>query len=134
MSGFWRLTVRDQFSAAHALRNYHGKCESPHGHNFDVEASVEGVRLDPETGMLVDFAILKAALKTVLAELDHADLNNSPPFDAINPSSENLARHIGERLAVLLAECPDPQVKAARLTSVSVSEKATQTATWVIDN
>lgn len=124
-SSFWRLTVRSEFSAAHALRHYQGKCEHIHGHNFGVEITVQGDRLSPETGILADFSDLKRDLKEALALLDHKDLNNTPPFDLINPSSENLARHIFMQLS--------PAVKrhGVRLHSVTVSEKAAQSATYM---
>lgn len=129
MSGIWRLTVRSDFSAAHALRHYQGKCENIHGHNFTVEATVEGAQLDGKTGMLLDFSILKKALADVLASLDHRSLNETKPFDEINPSSENLARRIGEEMERFLQNTPE--AANARLYSVSVSEKSTQTATWL---
>ena len=100
---FWRLTVRDDFSAGHALRHYEGKCERMHGHNFGVELTVQGQRLTRDTEMLLDFKRLKTGLKTVLDALDHRLLNETPPFDVINPSSENLARHIWRGMAELLA-------------------------------
>ncbi len=121
---FWRLAVRSDFSAAHALRHYQGKCENPHGHNFAVEAVVEGDTLEPDTGMLVDFSLLKRELKAVLDTLDHHDLNATPPFDRINPSSENLARHIFQLLK------PRILVHSARLHSVTVGEKPAQSATY----
>jgi len=120
----WRLNVRSDFSAAHALRHYQGKCESPHGHNFLVEAVVEGDRLTPDTELLVDFTLLKADLKAVLDTLDHQDLNVTPPFDRINPSSENLAQYIFQALAPLAT------ARGVRLHSVSVGEKAAQSATY----
>ena len=61
-SAFWRLTVRSEFSAAHALRHYQGKCESLHGHNFSVEAVVQGEVLTPDTELLVDFSLIKQDL------------------------------------------------------------------------
>lgn len=130
MSGHFKLAVRSQFSAAHALRHYKGKCENIHGHNFDVEVVVRGTELDPQTGMLIDFGILKAGLAHVLARLDHRLLNETPPFDVINPSSEHLARTIAQEMAAFLDKCDDPQAANVRLAAVSVSEKATQTATW----
>lgn len=129
MSGMWRLTVRAAFSAAHALRHYQGKCEKLHGHNFDVEVAVQGCRLAADTGMLLDFAILKKALGDILAPLDHAVLNVIPPFDVINPSSENLAEYIGGQMLAFLADCP--QAANARLAWAGVSEKATQSAMWL---
>ena len=127
----WRLTVRDDFSAGHALRHYEGKCERMHGHNFAVELTVEGNCLAPQTEMLLDFKILKKALKAVLDALDHRLLNDTPPFDSINPSSENLARHIWQGMEVLLAEHEDPQARQVRLYSVTVSEKGAQSATYL---
>ena len=123
--GRFRLAVRAEFSAAHRLRNYKGKCEALHGHNFGVEILVEGETLDPETGMLVDFGDLKADLGRVLSLLDHADLNAVEPFIRANPSSENLARFIFRELA------PCIQERGARLAQVTVSEKDAQCATYL---
>ena len=128
---FWRLTVRDDFSAGHALRHYEGKCERMHGHNFAVELTVQGQRLTPDTEMLLDFKTLKACLKTVLDALDHRLLNETPPFDVINPSSENLARHIWREMAELLATHTDEQTREVHLHSVTVSEKGAQSATYM---
>lgn len=127
----WRLTVRDEFSSGHALRHYEGKCERLHGHNFGVELTVQGERLLPDTELLLDFKVLREALKAALDELDHGVLNETPPFDVINPSSENLARHIWQEVARRLREHPDPQARAVELVSVAVSEKGRQTATYL---
>ena len=87
---FWRLTVRDDFSAGHALRHYEGKCERMHGHNFAVELTVQGQRLTRDTEMLLDFKTLKTGLKTVLDALDHRLLNETPPFDVMNPDRKSV--------------------------------------------
>ena len=121
----WRLAVRSEFSAAHALRHYRGKCEALHGHNFSVEIVVEGGSLQQGTELLVDFGVLKARLNKVLEGLDHRVLNEFAPFDAINPSSENLARHIWQNLAKVMEE------PGVRLHSVTVGEKAGQSATYM---
>jgi 6-pyruvoyltetrahydropterin/6-carboxytetrahydropterin synthase len=123
--GIWRLAVRAEFCAAHALRHYEGKCEALHGHNFGVEATVEGEKLRPDTEILADFGELKQSLNGVLEELDHSVLNERPPFDLRNPSSENLARHIWQRL--------EPRVRSLglRLHAVTVGEKAAQSATYM---
>jgi len=122
----WRLTVREAFSASHQLRNYGGKCERLHGHNFEVVAVVRGEATDPDTGMLMDFKELRAALKSVLEFLDHRHLNEVPPFDTENPSSEHLARHIFTGLAAMLPE-------QVALVSVEVQEKPGQSATYSED-
>lgn len=125
--GLWQLTVRGDFSSAHALRHYQGKCENMHGHNYAVEMSVEGETLTEDTELVVDFSVLKAMLRRQLTRLDHCDLNATPPFDRFNPSSENLARYLWQQLA--------PQIRGLsgspiRLHSVTVSEKSTQSATY----
>jgi 6-pyruvoyltetrahydropterin/6-carboxytetrahydropterin synthase len=89
----YTLTVRSTFAAAHRLREYAGNCERLHGHNWQVEATVESESLD-EQGMAMDFRAMKGALHDVLSGMDHRYLNEIPPFDALNPSSENLARYI----------------------------------------
>lgn len=121
----WRLTVRSEFCASHALRHYEGKCESMHGHNFAVEMVAEGDRLTGDTEIVLDFKVLKRELNAVLDTLDHKNLNDVPPFDSVNPSSENLSRHIWQQLAPRLAPY------GVRLHAVTVSEKAAQSATYM---
>ena len=121
----WRLTVRGEFASAHALRHYQGKCESLHGHNYAVEMVVEGETLTPDTELVVDFSILKKELRTELGLIDHVNLNEYPPFDTINPSSENLARYLYHRMKVRLSEMP------VRLYSLTVGETAMQSATYM---
>ena len=124
MKSFWRLTVRSEFSAGHALRHYHGKCESPHGHNFSVEATVEGDTLTEDTEFLVDFSVLKKRLNAILDTLDHQNLNLTSPFDILNPTSENLARYIFQQFSPVTASL------GVRLHSLTVGEKAAQSATY----
>lgn len=89
----YRVRVIKDFSSAHNLRGYEGNCENLHGHNWKVEAFLQGDTLD-KTGMLVDFKILKKELKAIMDKLDHKYLNDIPPFDEVNPTSENLSRFI----------------------------------------
>lgn len=94
----YEISVERTFSAAHALRGYKGKCENLHGHNWKVRVTVSGQKLD-KTGMLVDFTDLKSAVDAVLAKLDHTNLNEVPPFNASNPTAENLAAFVYNGLA-----------------------------------
>ncbi|MBA2849507.1 6-carboxytetrahydropterin synthase QueD [Thermosulfuriphilus ammonigenes] len=94
----FEIKIRDDFSAAHHLRDYPGNCERPHGHNWSVEVAVFCERLD-SLGMGIDFREVKGALKEVLRELDHHNLNEIPPFAQRNPSSENIAVYIFEEMA-----------------------------------
>ena len=121
----WRLTIRGEFASAHALRHYQGKCESLHGHNYSVEMVVEGETLTPDTELVVDFTVLKKELRAELASIDHINLNEFPPFDSINPSSENLARYLYRNMKARLAAMP------IRLYSLTVGETAMQSATYM---
>ncbi len=110
-NGLYALTVRTTFAAAHHLRGYQGNCERLHGHNWQVEVTVESGTLDSR-GMAVDFRAIKGALGETLSGFDHRFLNEVPPFDDLNPSSENLARHIFEEMERTV---PAP-VRVARVT------------------
>ena len=95
----YEVMIEEEFSAAHALRGYRGKCENLHGHNWKVKVYVRGERLD-DIGMLVDFRELKAATREVMRYLDHYNLNELKPFDKeMNPSSEHLAGFILHKVA-----------------------------------
>lgn len=120
----WQLTVREDFSSAHALRHYQGKCENLHGHNYLAEMVVEGETLTDDTELVTDFSILKRILREELAKIDHCNLNEQAPFNTINPSSENIARY--------LWNCIKPRLKEYPITlySISISEKSAQTATY----
>ncbi len=89
----YELTIRGAFAAAHCLRGYDGPCSRMHGHTWRVEVTVGGEELDA-VGLVMDFKDLKTVLREVLAELDHVCLNDLPVFREVNPSSENIARHI----------------------------------------
>jgi 6-pyruvoyltetrahydropterin/6-carboxytetrahydropterin synthase len=94
----FEITVEQTFAAGHALRNYRGKCENVHGHNYRVEVTLAGEELD-EAGLLLDFVEVKRALGAVVERMDHRFLNEVPPFDTLNPSAENMARYIYEELS-----------------------------------
>jgi 6-pyruvoyltetrahydropterin/6-carboxytetrahydropterin synthase len=94
----YHSAITASFSAAHALRNYQGKCERLHGHNWKIEVLTRTGNLD-EAGMGLDFTVLRERLGAVLAALDHRFLNDLEPFQACSTSSELIARHIFERLA-----------------------------------
>ncbi len=89
----FELMAEDSFDAAHALRGYEGPCENLHGHTWRVQVFMQGEELN-KIGLLEDFKVIKGKLKKVLDEFDHKLLNDVKPFDAENPSSENLAKVI----------------------------------------
>jgi len=96
----YEVKIVSQFAAAHRLENFYGKCEALHGHNWKVEVFLVGNTLD-RTGLLMDFGVVKARTKEVLEELDHKYLNELAAFQDRNPSSENLAFYLYERLGAV---------------------------------
>jgi len=101
----YKISVEQHFDAAHFLRGYQGKCESMHGHRFRVVIEVKAPGLN-EIGIAYDFTELKRHLGDILSEYDHTCLNDVPPFDEINPSSENIAATIYDELKVKLTGTP----------------------------
>ncbi len=101
----YQVSVEQHFDAAHFLRGYQGKCEALHGHRFRVVVKVKASEVD-EVGMGYDFVRLKQHLAGILSRFDHTCLNDVPPFDKINPSSENIASTIYGELKPKLADAP----------------------------
>jgi len=117
----YEVCVRRHFDAAHALRGYQGRCENLHGHRYEVVACVEGDALN-ETGLALDFTEFKRVLDRILERFDHTNLNETPPFDQINPSAENIARTIYQALREALP--------AVRLAYVQAYESPDAWATY----
>ena len=115
----YEIKIQSDFSAAHNLRNYRGKCENLHGHNWKVEAVFTYKKLDKD-GMAVDFKKVKALLKEVLEKLDHAYLNETDIFKKLNPTSENIAKFIYEEM----------KKKDKNIASVAVWENENSCATY----
>ncbi len=120
----YTVRVEDGFAAAHFLTRYHGKCERLHGHNYKVLVTASGRDLD-DGGMLLDFGMMKAALRKVTAELDHSSLNDHPAFRDGCPSAERIARFVFERMR--------EQMPRAGFTLVEVFETDRARATWSPD-
>lgn len=123
----FEIGVEASFSAAHALRDYPGKCANVHGHNFRVQAIVRGEQLS-EAGLLVDFSDLKRILRAICEELDHQFLNELEPFLHINPSSEVIARYIYQQMQDRLAQESVPNL--SQLYEIRVWERELQYASY----
>jgi len=93
----FEISVEQHFDAAHFLRGYGGKCEAMHGHRFQVVVRVKSPELN-DIGIAYDFVELKQHLAEIISRFDHTCLNEVPPFDKLNPSSENMAATIYEEL------------------------------------
>jgi 6-pyruvoyltetrahydropterin/6-carboxytetrahydropterin synthase len=107
----YELKVITQFAAAHKLRDFKGKCERLHGHNWRIEVILTGEKLN-NAGLLIDFKEVKEATDGILEKLDHSFLNELPQFKDQNPSSENIAAYLFERLSGRLN---NNQIKVAKV-------------------
>ena len=119
----YEISVEHTFASGHALRGYRGKCEHVHGHNYKVQVTVTGEKLNP-TGLLIDFVELRSALQAVTEPFDHRMLNDLPPFDQVNPSAENMAKYFCEALE------PVVRAKGVQVQAVTVWETETNSATY----
>jgi 6-pyruvoyltetrahydropterin/6-carboxytetrahydropterin synthase len=120
----YELKIVTQFAAAHQLRGYKGGCENLHGHNWKIEVYLAGKELG-EDGLLIDFRVVKEATKNVLEKLDHKFLNELDAFETLNPSSENIARHILESLSLKLNS------KNVEVTKVTAWESDSACASYI---
>jgi len=117
----YKIEVKSSFSAAHNLRGYKGKCEDLHGHNWNVQVGVSSADLN-ELGMVADFKEVKEVLASVVTELDHKYLNDVERFREVNPTSENIARYVFERIRDIKPEW--------KLEKVTVWETGSSAATY----
>jgi 6-pyruvoyltetrahydropterin/6-carboxytetrahydropterin synthase len=122
----FEVTVEDSFAAGHYLRDYRGKCENPHGHNYKVRVTLCGTELD-KAGLLLDFKDLKDVMRHVIERLDHQMINDVEPFTAVNPSAENLAKYFFDESNARLVKVTSGRV---RVKDVTVWETDTTTATY----
>ncbi len=115
----YSIKVKANFSSAHNLRGYKGKCEQLHGHNWEVEVMISKRELD-KIGMVMDFKLLKNKLNALLEKLDHKYLNDIVYFKKVNPTSENIAQYIFENL----------KLRVPLIQSVTVWESNNASATY----
>jgi len=94
----FRLVVKKEFSSAHILVGHPGACKRMHGHNWVVEAMVEGEQIN-KIGMVIDFKDIKNELENIISRLDHQYLNDLEPFIENNPTAENISKYIYKELS-----------------------------------
>ncbi len=122
----YELKISTQFAAAHQLREIRGGCENLHGHNWKIEVSVTGSELGKD-GLLIDFRVIKGETKRVIDELDHKFLNELASFENLEPSSENISRHIFESISRKL------NTKNVKISKVTAWESDSACASYWID-
>lgn len=109
------VTIETGFSAAHFLRNYEGKCEKLHGHNWKVQITVSAGKLD-EKGLAIDFKTLREIANKFVEKFDHVNLNELAEFKNNNPTTENIARTIFDKLEKII------NAESVSMKKVSVNE------------
>jgi 6-pyruvoyltetrahydropterin/6-carboxytetrahydropterin synthase len=122
----FEVTVEDSFAAGHYLRNYKGKCENPHGHNYKVRVTLAGKELD-HAGLLLDFKDLREVMRPVIDRLDHQMINELEPFTELNPSAENLAKYFFDETNIRLKKTTNGRV---HVKDVTVFETDSTTAKY----
>lgn len=126
----FEVTVEQTFAAGHSLREYKGKCENIHGHNYRVRVTAEGERLN-RIGLLVDFVDLKRAVRKVIERLDHQFINDLEPFTTVNPSAENLAKYFYDEVSgALNLESNSFNEHPVRISQVKIWETDTSIAVY----
>ncbi len=115
----WKIKIKTDFSAAHNLKDYHGKCERLHGHNWIVEARFVFEALGKD-GMAIDFKEAKKLVNDAIEKLDHVYLNEVAELKDVNPTSENVAKFIYDSV----------KKNSKNLRSISVWENADSCATY----
>jgi 6-pyruvoyltetrahydropterin/6-carboxytetrahydropterin synthase len=113
------------FDAAHYLPKHEGKCSNLHGHTYRLQVAMRG-RIDPSTGMLMDFGHLKQVMEDAIkSKLDHQLINSIPPFDTVSPTAERMVLWIRDELIPALS------LTSARLLGVRLYETPTSYAEWI---
>ncbi len=121
----FKVSKEMMISATHRVREHQGGCERIHGHNWKVIVTVASMELN-NMGMVIDFKDLKHAMHKIVMPMDHNDINVYPPFDVINPTSENLAKFIFDEMSKELND------ERQKISEVKVYEKDTSAATYSI--
>jgi 6-pyruvoyltetrahydropterin/6-carboxytetrahydropterin synthase len=121
----YEVCVKTDVKAAHQLRYSDGKYERLHGHNWLVEVVMENETLD-SIGVIIDFALLQKKIEEVLAPFDHARINHVKPFDEVNPSAENFAKYIHDKLMAM-----DEIKSAGHIKRVTVGEDENILASFI---
>ncbi len=120
----YEIEIISSFAAAHSLRQYKGKCERLHGHNYRVHVTARS-SAPKSDGMVMDFGDFKGVTNGILDQLDHRFLNEIKPFDEIEPSAENVAAFIFREIEQGMKE------RGHLLHSVGVWESDTSVARYI---
>jgi len=116
----FEITTTREFSAAHQLRLLDGVMEPLHGHNWRVKVTVSAAKLDG-MGVVMDFHELERLVQEVIGAMHNRNLNELGPFKSMNPSAENVAMHVAQKIVL---------PKQVKLQSVEVWETSENSAIY----
>ena len=122
----YELKVVTKFAAAHQLTMVGTKCENMHGHNWKIEVYVTGEKLD-DGGVVMDFGVIKKHVRDIMSLLDHKYLNELEFFQKSQPSSENIAYLVADKLQ---QKIDNSSVKVSRVTAWESDDAS---ATYIVD-
>ncbi|HQO09130.1 MAG TPA: 6-carboxytetrahydropterin synthase QueD [Clostridiales bacterium] len=94
----YEIIVKHHFSSAHRLINYDGECRNLHGHNWKIKVYARAGELN-DIGISMDFKEFKKIVREEIDKYDHVFLNEHPDFEGINPTAENIARILFQKLS-----------------------------------
>lgn len=121
----YELKVVTKFAAAHQLTMVGEKCENMHGHNWKIEVYVTGEKTD-DSGVLMDFGIIKKQVREIMFMLDHKYLNELDYFQKSQPSSENIAYFVATELQKRMDN------QAVSISKVTAWESDDAAATYIV--
>lgn len=121
-----RVTKEMTFDACHNLREYDGACANLHGHTYKIQITCKG-QINPDTGMVLDFKIVKKLMKEIIDDYDHAYLNNKMDF---NTTAENMVCFIFDRLYAKILRATNHH---AELVNVKLWETPTSFAEYDLE-
>jgi len=122
----YELKVVTKFAAAHQLTMVGTKCENMHGHNWKIEVYVTGEKLD-DGGVVMDFGVIKKHVRDIMSLLDHKYLNELEFFQQSQPSSENIAYLVADKLQ---QKIDNSSVKVSRVTAWESDDAS---ATYIVE-
>jgi 6-pyruvoyltetrahydropterin/6-carboxytetrahydropterin synthase len=106
----YTIRTNGEFESAHSIREYveteSGKFidEPIHGHTWKIEAFIASQTVNQRTGFAIDFLDIKKKVDELCEYLDHKLINEVPPFDKINPSTENISKWFYDNIIEIVPE------------------------------
>lgn len=121
----FKISVKKNFIAWHALSNYKGSQEAPHEHEWLCEVVFESEKLD-EAGCAIDFRKVDGELSVVLGNISGSALLEKKVLKDASCSTENIAKYIYEKMDEFYKDT------SVKLTEVKLFEDPKHSATYYV--